>query len=120
MPAYPGNNLAKLLYENRQAFLFLAELVVAGEASHAYELRRERGASYPWGCSFQLSFSADPGAFEINIQVADTDVDTNYVTVATIDTAPGRFDMTNLWPKFVRAQVGSITNAVNVTLLVTR
>jgi len=120
MPAYPGNNLAQILYENRQGLLFITEPVTVGEASIAFELRRERGAYYPWGCSFQVSFDGDPGAFEIDVQVADTDVDANYVTVATIDSAPGRFDMTNLWPKYVRVLVVALANAVNATVMVTR
>jgi len=124
MPVYPGNDLATLLYENRQAFLFIEEPVKVGERSVAFQLRRERGASYPFGVSFEASFSANPGAFEIDIQIADRDEPGAYVTAATLDSAnasfTARYDMTNLWPKYVSAVVVALTNAVNVTLMVTR
>jgi hypothetical protein len=124
MPAYPGNNLAQLLYENRQAFFFDSETVAAGVASVAYELRRERGATYPWGFSVQALFSADPGTFEIDIEVSDIDVDSAYVLADKIDAVgggfSGRYDTTTVWAKFVRARMVSLANAVNATVMVTR
>lgn len=121
MPGYPGNNLATLLYENRQAFLFRNEAVSAGERSVAFQLRRTRGNFYPWGASFAVSFSAAPGAFTFNIEVADADEDADYVSVAQLsDTGSPRFDMMTIFPRFVRASVGSVANAVNATVMVTR
>jgi hypothetical protein len=124
MPGYPGNNLATLLYENRQAFLFQNERVSAGERSVAFQLRRTRGNFYPWGASFAVRFSGAPGTFAIDIQVADADEDASYVSVTTLNSVSGgnaaRYDMMNIFPRFVRASVGSLGNAVNATLMVTR
>jgi hypothetical protein len=121
MPGYPGNNLATLLYENRQAFLFQNETVNAGERSVAFQLRRTRGNFYPWGASFAVKFSGPPGAFTFDIEVADADEDANYVSVAQLsDTGESRYDMMTIFPRFVRASVGSLGNAVSATLMVTR
>ena len=124
MPAYPGNNLAQLLYENRQAVVFDNAIVAAGVASVAYELRRERGAYYPWGFSVQATFSADPGVFEIDVEVSDIDVDSAYVLADKIDAVgtgfSGRYDTTAVWAKFVRVRMVALANAVNATVVVTR
>ncbi len=122
---YPGNSLAKILYENKQEYLFNAEAGAAlvGFASWAFELRRERGAFYPFAAAFELYFSGTPGVFQVDIQVADTDLDDHYITVSSFTSTVNnvnRFDMTNLWPKFVRAKVVALANAVNVSVLVTR
>lgn len=124
MPPYPGNGLAKLLYENKQEFLFFQEALVVGTPSKGVQLRRERGNFYPFGASFELFFSADPGVFAVDLQVADTDLDSHYISVATLDSVNGsfvtRFDMTNLYPKYVRALPTAIANAVLANLQVTR
>lgn len=124
MPGYPGAGQAALLRTNQQKFLFNNELIAAGRASIAVQLERIPRASYPFAASFQLKFGATPGVFEVDIQVADTDSDADYVSVAQIQSVStgftSRYDMTNLWPKFVRAYVLTLTNAVNATVLVTR
>jgi hypothetical protein len=125
MPAYTGPAQAQLLYENRQAFLFQNETVAAGTASIAYQLRRERGAFYPWGISLELSFSGDPGTFEVDIQTADVDTDSHFVTINTITgglntSYVGRLELPSFWAKYVRAQVVALTNTVAVTILLTR
>ena len=124
MPGYPGGGYAKLLRTNQQVFLFNNETVAVGGASIAVQLERISHSSYPWGTSFQVKFAANPGAFEVDIQIADTDADSDYISVAQIAAANatfvGRYDMTNLFPRFVRARVVSLTNAVGVTVLVTR
>lgn len=124
MPGYQGAGNAALLRSNRQAFLFNNETVAAGRASIAVQLERISHSSYPFGASFQVKFDGAPGVFEVDIQVADTDADADYVTVATIAAVSSnnvtRYDMTNLWPKFVRVFVTSLANAVHTTVLVTR
>ena len=99
--------------------------MAAGTASIAYQLRRERGAFYPWGMSLELSFSANPGTFEIDIETADTDDNAHYVTINTLTGGlntfyVGRLELPSFWAKYVRAQVVSITNTVAVTILLTR
>jgi hypothetical protein len=125
MPGYAGTSRAQLLYENRQVFLFQNETVAAGVASIAYQLRRERGAFYPWGMSLEFAFSADPGTFEVDVETADTDEDTHYVTINTLtdglnSSYVGRIELPSFWAKFVRVQVVTLTNAVAITVLLTR
>jgi hypothetical protein len=125
MPGYAGTGQAKLLYENRQAYLFQNETVANGTASIAYQLRRERGAYYPWGMSLEFTFGAAPGTFEVDVQTADTDDNTHYVTLATLTNGlnssnVGRIELPSFWAKFVRVQVVTLTNAVAITVLLTR
>lgn len=124
MPPYPGDGLAALLRTNQQAFLFNNETIPAGTSSIAVQLERIPRASYPFACSLQLKFSANPGAFEVDVQISDTGADADFVTVAQIQavsaTFVARYDITNLWPKFVRGHITTLGNAVNTTLLVTR
>ena len=136
MPAYPGPGLAKLLRVNSQGFLWNVETVPTGtfpgSLSQAFQLERLDNAAYPWGASFELIFAASPGSFSVNILGANTDASPNYITLGTITQASPtgqtgtsgfvwRYDMaTNLWPKYVASYMTSLTNAVNVTLTVTR
>lgn len=124
MPPYPGPGYANLHHTNRQTFLFNNEAIPAGTASIAVQLERISRSSYPWGAAFQLKFSGPPGVFEVDIQVSETENDPDYITVAAIaatsTTNVARFDLTNIFPKFVRGYVRTLTNAVNTTLLVTR
>jgi len=124
MPGYPGAGKAYLLNENQQYLCWIKEAVAVGESSFAVQLRRNRGNFYPWGVSVELSFSANPGAFQCDVQIADTDADANYITIGSITNVNagfvGRLDLTTLWPKFLRLNMVSLANAVNVTAQVTR
>lgn len=133
MPAYPGNDLATLLRDNRQAFLWQNETVAAGviptstagnSLSLAFQLERINRSFYPWGLSFEVWFSGAPGTFEIDIMGANNDLYTNYVQIGNITAVNsfnvGRWDMpTNIWPKYIAAYMKTLANAVNVTLQAT-
>ena len=132
MPAYPGNGLATLLRANRQGFLWDNEIpptTYPGALSTALLLERLDYASYPWGAAFEAYFFGNPGAFEIDIVGANIDEAQYYVQLGTITTANsyvsgnyvGRWDMpSNMWVKYVAAYMETLTNAVKVTLMVTR
>jgi hypothetical protein len=126
MPGYGGIGKAALLRENEQRFLFQNELVAVGTLSIAYELARINRSFYPWGLSAEVSFSGNPGAFEIDIMGANNDSAANYISLGTITavngTLIGRWDMpSNLFPKYVAAFVKTLANAtVLTTLQVTR
>jgi hypothetical protein len=71
-------------------------------------------------------FSGAPGAFEVDVQVAATDVDTNYQTVSngnitTVDATNNTFhlDATLVTARFVRLLMRSRTNAVSITATIT-
>ncbi len=128
MPGYPGNNLAKLLYENRQAIFFYEEPATAGLLSTAYQLRRTRGLFYPHGFSVEVAFSADPGAFEVDLMTSDTDV-ADYYNPSNYPAAPTSISAVNgafvgrvelnapFWAKYVALSIKSIANAVNITAM---
>lgn len=126
MPLYPGPGKAPLLHENNQAWLFQNEAVTAGQASIAYQLERARGVAYPFGASFEISFSADPGAFEVDIQTSDSDAATGKYFSVVQTTGPlnasfvTRIEMPLFWARYVRVILVSITNAVNLTVELTR
>ena len=62
--------------------------------------------------------------FELVIEAAEDDVAADYVNIGSISSVNtsyrGRFDMVTKFPRFVRGYMSSITNAVTVTLRVTR
>ena len=81
------------------------------------------------GSAFEVSgfFSAAPGAFEIDVQVADADVDTQYQTVAsgnltTVDAVNQTFHFAANAEnaRFVRLLMRTRGNAVNVTATIKR
>lgn len=126
MPAYPGNDLARLIYENEQKHFFLNETVPAGTLSKGFQLRRERGNFYPWGFSIEVKFAADPGVFEVDIMGADTDQAGFYVPIAQLTAVSltpnfaGRIELTQFWAKYIAVKVVTLTNAVAITAMGTR
>jgi hypothetical protein len=133
MPGYAGNGLANLLRVNRQGILWGSEIVPVntypGSLSVAYQLERLDNAFYPWGACFEAVFAGSPGAFEIDIVGANSDQAQNYIQLGTITSVnsyvsgyyTGRWDMpSNMWVKYVAAYMKTLTNAVAVTLQVTR
>jgi hypothetical protein len=129
MPAYAGGGQAKLFRVNSQAHFFNNETIsTTPVASVAHELQRPTSMYYPWGASFTLWFSGNPGSFEVDIQTADIDDPTHYCKIASwVGTASlnssyvGRIELTdNFWAKFVRVNVLSLTNPVLISCMVTR
>lgn len=125
MPNYTSNGQAILLYENSQQYLWNNESVSTGQLSVAFQLRRVLGSFYPWGLSFEATFSADPGTFEIDLMGANIDDKTHYIQLGTITSVNsyyvGRWDMPiHMWPKYVAGYLKTLTNTVNLTLQVTR
>src|SRR6266705_1785818 len=108
MPAYPGAGQATMINANKQKFLWQNETVVAGTASVAFMLEKQKSASYPHGFAVEIAFSGDPGTFEVDIQGAETDQANNYtqlgVGITQVNsTFVGRFDGAAFYTKFVRA-----------------
>lgn len=127
MPGYAGTGMAKKINYNQQVRLWEAETVAVGTSSRAVQLTRIEGRSYPWGCAFEIAFSATPGVFQVEAQTAETDQDANYVTVAQLNSVNasfvGRIDLTSGTPffgKFVRLHMTTLPNAVATSAVVTR
>jgi hypothetical protein len=124
MPNYTANAKAALIRNNTQVFFWNAETVAAGTLSIAFELERVNRSFYPWGYSVEVQFSGAPGAFEVDIMEADTDIAGYFVKVGSIvavsATNVARFETTSLYPKYVAVLMVSLTNAVNTTVKLTR
>ena len=133
MPGYAGANQAMLLLNNRQGYFWNNELITAGSYpgsfSLAYSLQRINQSFYPWGASFEVWFSGNPGALEIDILGANNDLPQNYSEIGSITVVSsyvagyytGRWDMpSNVWVRYVAAYMKTLTNAVTTTLTATR
>ena len=127
MPTYPGTGLAKLLNPNTQKFFCKNERIGAGSKTIAFELQRAKGAFYPWGAAIEVWFSGAPGDFEIDIQGAELDQDEHYLNLGMTAAITGvnasyvgRYDLLNLFPKFVRLYIKTLTNDVLVSAVITR
>lgn len=127
---YPGAGQASLLRANGQQFLFRQQLIAAGNASIAVQLERiKMSYFYPFGASLQIWFTdinqaaADPGAFEVDAQLSDNDVqyaDGVGLTAVNATNRSGRIELPWLWAKFLRVNLKTLTNAVYSNVLVTR
>lgn len=129
---YPGAGQASLLRANSQQFLIqnLAKATLVGQASIAVQLERiKMSYYYPFGVSIQVWFTdvngvaAAPGAFEVDAQTSDNDVqysDAQGLTAVNSTSQAGRIELPWLWAKFIRVRVPTLTNAVFANVLVTR
>lgn len=129
MPGYAGVNQAILLRENRQMFAWQNDAIPAGgtppiSLSQAFQLERVRSVSYPWGFSVEVQFSGNPGVFEVDVMVADTDNPANYIQWTNITVVNsfnvGRVDILNSWAKYVALYMRTLGNSVLVTGQITR
>lgn len=136
MPNYPGSGQAKLLRDNTQGILwsFQDGIIPAPQLSVSFLLERINRSFYPWGLSFEIAFSGNPGAFEIDLMGSNTDNAAYYITLGSITStnnaygsyAPfsqyvGRWDMpSNMWPKYVAGFLKTLGNSVNISLTVTK
>jgi hypothetical protein len=125
MPGYAGTAQAALIRDNNQKYLWNNETVAVGEASIAFQIERVNRTFYPWGISLEIFFSGNPGAFEVDLQDADIDMDSHYVTVDAITVGLNasyvtRIELPSFYTKYVRVKLVALTNPVNVSVLLTR
>jgi len=123
LSAYAGGNQATALDPGVQGTAFNAESVKTTlPASLAFAMTR--GGGQPFGVSWELIFSAAPGAFQIDVQHADTDSETSYVTVNSVTAVnanqAARVELPACWTKFSRLKVVSLANDVQLTARCTR
>jgi hypothetical protein len=133
MPGYAGAGKATILRTNGVGILFSFQdgIISAPQLSVAFLLERISHSYYPWGLSWELTFSANPGNFEVDLVAANTDIATSYISLGSITQASTsgvvsgaytyRYDMaSNIWPKYVAGYLKSLANSVNTSLVVTR
>lgn len=130
MPAYASNPTLTAIYPGDLTTVWNAEQPAPGNggaaASVAIALPQYEGGQVP-GFAVDGKFSAAPGAFEVDVQVAEVDADSNYQTISggniiAVDAVNNTFhlDGAQVVAKFVRLLMRSRTNAVNITATVTK
>lgn len=107
-----------------------AENVPAGINAASASVQVALGGPYGVGNSgIEVSgfFAADPGTFELDVQVADFDIDAQYQTVANGNIASVdatrftfHFDGPTVKARFARLLMRTLTNAVKVTASIGR
>ena len=107
--------------------LFNSEVVVVNEASQAAALVNAQGVIgeiISFGAT--IKFSGAPGAFQINVQVADSNAsDGNYITIDQITAVDPvnfnyRADYSGVNAKLVRFKVVALANSVTLYAAITR
>ena len=88
--------------------------------SSSMQVCLKRCEHFPNVVSAQIKFSADPGAFQVDLQTADVDDDTLYATKVSLNSGlnanfVGRIEAVDVVAKFVRLRMVAKTNPVNVT-----
>lgn len=132
MPNYPGTVGSQVsptvpppvaIYPGDSQTVFSAEQPVIPQASDRVHLALGPWENYPPSVSIEGFFSGAPGAFEIDIQDADTDADAFYQTVPSAGVISAvstnntfRAELVPIKGKFVRAYLKTRTNGVNLTL----
>lgn len=106
----------------------VSETIAAGTASIAVNLQPMDSNMTPM-VTVELHFDGAPGAFELDIQEADTDADAFYIlmsaTAYTINvvnaaTQNARVDLSPTGGKFMRVFLKTLTNAVKIRVKLTR
>lgn len=130
MPAYKTSGNITVLYPGDSLTLWSAEastgITNSVQASLALD---EFASSGETNCILEGFFSGDPGVFELDPQFAATDTDAAYIAPSTGGSITSTTGSPNwrwsyqydpcLGP-FVRVKKVTVTNAVNVTVKVTR
>lgn len=124
MPAYGSDSSLYSIAPGDSIQVWNAEQPVPGNGGAAAS--RQIAAVYAQGLGTGISvkgfFSGAPGAFEIDVQASDVDVDAQYQTlsngnITTVDAVNQTFLLEDAASnhKFYRLLMRSRTNAVNVT-----
>ena len=112
--------------------LFNNETRTAGDKSQAAALVNAQGViGMVVGFGVDIIFSADPGAFEVLVEISNdypavpVAYNSPWVTLDTITTVNGTYffwhsDYSGVYAKFVRFNIVSLTNSVKITGRITR
>lgn len=128
MPNYSQSSAAlpiSSLYPGQSGLSFDAETPTAPQAGKAFCIAALGPGSQPKSVNLEIAFSADPGAFQVDLQEADTDVDAAYVTISGASLTAvnsgfyARVDKIPASARFYRASLVSRTNSVTLTAKLT-
>jgi hypothetical protein len=128
MPTYNNALPPSAIWPGDSAQVWIAEQPTPGSGGVSASARLALGTSgTPSGFSVTGFFSGAPGAFEVDVQVSDVDVDAQYQTCAngnitSVDATNNtfHFDGSTVLATFVRLLMRSRTNGVNITADVRR
>src|SRR5580704_11555145 len=124
MPVYSNALPPTAIWPGDFTQVWSAEQPAPGTGGAAASARVALGVKEggPGGFSVTGFFSGAPGVFEIDVQVSDVDVDTQYqtclngnLTVVDATNQTFHYDGATVLATFVRLLMRSRTNAVNVT-----
>jgi hypothetical protein len=129
-PVYNAS-AAPLLYQGQTYTVWSAETPTPGNgttaASQQIQLFSEAHGDGITPFSIDGKFSGAPGSFEVDVQVAATDADTNYQTcsgcnITAVDSTNNTFhlDFTGGAVRYIRLLMRSRTNSVSITATVSR
>lgn len=119
MPVYSPTASPPTLSAGYPSAVWNDENVTVSTFSQAVCMKRN--PNLPNCLSVELLFAANPGAFSVEVQFADTNEDKYYVTRTPAYTSglsagfAGRIEYTSIVAKFARLKMVSLTNAVKVT-----
>lgn len=120
MPGYSLLGNITALYQGDSINFWASEAVVVGSSSVQAALAPSIG-SEGQAASVEIAFSADPGAFQIDVQTSDTDNDIDYVTETSITGGMNshfvcRTEISNPFvAKFWRLNLVALTNGVTIS-----
>jgi hypothetical protein len=128
MPAYFTQTNPAALYMQDTFTFWNAEAVPTGAATNQRSIQCALSHSPTWepiGMGIEISFSGNPGNFQIDFQTADTDASTFYFTIPGNSINQGaivgtnyacRLEIRPIMAKFCTILVVGLANAVNVTV----
>lgn len=118
MPLY-GSSTPITLNAGSPVMAWNAETLTLPANSKSVAIGLRRNANAPNCLSVEVLFGAAPGAFQIDLEVADTDADAYYVMKVSLTTVSagqvGRLEVPSLVAKFARLRMVTRTNSVAAT-----
>ncbi len=127
MPNYDATRFTTALYSAQSELFFDAEQPAPPQASRQFHIPQGRLGSQPPTVTIEGFFSADPGVFQLDVQEADTNTDDAYQTVPSAGSVTAvdanfyfRVDLDPFVGVFIRLNLVSRTNGVNLTVKATR
>lgn len=127
MPNYDTTLQMPSLYPGQIVLAFDAEQPAAPQASKAFAIPTPMIGNHPPAINVDIEFSADPGVFQLDVQEAEEDENASYMTVpsaGSLTTVDANFrSRADIFPfvgKFIRLNLVSRTNAVNLTARISK
>ena len=129
MPNYPGiGQTGSLLYQNRQGIFWSMEIPAIGSMSRAFQLGHCKGNGWQGSMSVDVLFATDPGAYQVDVMVADFDQLSAYVVMYSLGGTnsttnanfASRLALNSFVGQFIALRMTSRTNNVACTALVSR